>query len=94
MSRTVSDRGPDSRSTSGFVGNGDLLPLERCAFGLGHVVRQAVLEVGGPALGPGAAGVLALDGVPGRADLHRVGTARVEVAAGRRFDQVQRAPSM
>ena len=55
MSRTVSDLGPDSRSTSGFVGNGDLLPLERCAFGLGYVVRQAVLEVGGPALGPGAA---------------------------------------
>ena len=27
MSRTVSDSGPDKRSTSGFVGNGDLLPL-------------------------------------------------------------------
>src|SRR5215218_6156183 len=92
-SSTVSDRllGALDR-TSGFVGNGDLLPLERCTFGLGYVGCEPVLEVRQPALGPCAAIVLALDGVTGGADLHGVGAARVEAAGRGRVHQVRRGP--
>src|SRR4051794_20341382 len=50
MSRTFSDRSAVTAvSSSGFVGNGDLLPGERLELGRRYVGQQAVLQVRGPA---------------------------------------------
>src|SRR5262245_51249529 len=77
---------PVPGSVSGFVGNGQLLLLER----LLPAGRDLVVGTGEPALDPAATGALDVHGVLGGAHVHRLGAPGVEPAAVGRVDQVGR----
>src|SRR4051812_41369237 len=88
MSRIV--RAPVVGSAvSGFVGNGDLLPLEGGAFVVVEL-HDAVCVVCCPALDVRAGGQRPVHRVSAYADIHRLRTAWMEVAPAGWLDQVGR----